>query len=304
MENIKTMTLKYIKYKYLFLMMLPGLSFYVVFHYVPIYGLQIAFKDYMFKLGIWGSPWIGFRNFTDLFFAESFRQVFRNTIVLSLYQLIFGFPAPIFFAIFLYEIRNVVFKKTIQTISYLPHFVSWVILGGLFLQFLSPSIGPINAVLRSLGMKPVYFLADPKWFRTVVVSTHIWKNVGWSSIVYLAALTGIDPELYNAGDMDGANRFQKIIYITLPSLIPVVTIMLIFSIGRIINDNFNQIFNLYNPSVYSVGDVISTYAYRMGLVKMQYSSAAAIELFKNIISFSLVVMANSVAKRINEYGIW
>jgi putative aldouronate transport system permease protein len=235
---------------------------------------------------------------------KSFGEVFRNTLLISIYKLIAGFPAPIIFALFLNEIRQVRFKKTVQTISYLPHFVSWVVLGGLFMQFLSPSTGPINVILKSLGMEPIYFLAEPKWFRSVLVTTSVWKGFGWGSIVYLAAITSISPQLYDAADIDGAGRFRKMWYITLPEMIPVITIMLIFSIGGIVGDDFDQIFNLYNEAVYNVGDVLSTYIYRVGLIDMKYSFSAAVGLFRNVISFALVFLANFVAKRINEYGIW
>lgn len=306
-SNIKTQKnefAKYWKYKYLTLMFIPAILYYLIFHYFPIYGIQIAFKAYKFKLGIWGSPWIGLENFRDLFAVESFWQVFRNTIVLSVYKLVWGFPLPIIFALLLNEIYNVHFKKIVQTISYLPHFVSWVILGGLFMQFLSPSIGPVNIFLKSLGIQPVFFLADPKWFRAVLVATSVWKGIGWGSIIYLANISSINPELYEAAIIDGSNRFQRVLYITLPSLAPVITIMLIFAVGGLVNDDFDQVFNMYNPAVYNVGDVLGTYTYRRGIESIEYSFATAVGLFKNIIAFVLIIFANTVSKKINEYGIW
>jgi putative aldouronate transport system permease protein len=285
---------KVFKFRYLYIMLIPGLIYFFVFKYIPIYGLLIAFKDYKFKLGIMGSEWIGLENFKLMFSYESFWEVFKNTIILSFARIIFSFPAPIILAIFLNEIKNIIFKRTIQTISYLPHFVSWVVLGGLFLQFLSPSIGPINVILKSMGIKPIYFMADNAWFRQVLVVTFIWKNAGWGSIIYLAALSNIDPQLYDSAHIDGANRMQRIIHITVPSLAPVITIMLIFEMGKIINDNFDQIFNMYNPAVYKVADVISTYTYRVGLVEMKYSMSTAIGLYKNIISFSMIIMAKAL----------
>jgi putative aldouronate transport system permease protein len=235
---------------------------------------------------------------------QSFWEVLRNTFIISGLKLVFGFPAPILLSLMLNEIRCTRFKRTVQTISYLPHFLSWIILSGIFIQFLSPSIGPLNILLKGMGIKPIYFLADEKWFRSVLVATHIWKTVGWGTIVYLAALTNINPEYYEAAYIDGANRWHCIRYITLPSLAPVITIMLIFAVGGIIEDDFNQIFNMYNEAVYSVGDVISTYTYRRGLVKLDYSFATAVDLFKNIIAFVLIITANKIANRINEYGIW
>jgi len=295
---------QYWKYKYLVLLFLPGIIYFIIFKYLPIYGLVLAFKDYRFLDGIMGSPWVGFKHFHEMFSLQSFWEVFRNTVIISFYHLVFGFPAPIIFALLLNEIRNVYYKKIVQTISYLPHFVSWVILGGLFMQFLSPSIGPINILIKSLGGTPIYFLADPKWFRSVLVITEIWKSLGWGSIVYLAAISGIDPSLYESASIDGAGRWHKAIHITLPSMMPVITIMLILNVGKLVNDNFDQIFNLYNPAVYKVADVIGTYTYRMGLENMRYSFSTAVGLFRNVISFTLLIIANQVSKKINDYGIW
>jgi len=295
----------YWKYRYLTLMFIPAVIYFIIFKYIPIYGIQIAFKSYRFKDGIFGSPWIGLENFKYLFSVPSFWEVLRNTLIISTYNLVLGFPAPIILALLLNEVRHAKFKKVVQTISYLPHFISWVVLGGIFVQFLSPSSGPINVVLKALGRNPIFFLADPRWFRTVLVVTSIWKGVGWNSIIYLATLSSIDPEQYEAADIDGANRLQKMLHITLPGLSHVVTIMLIFAVGGLIQDNFDQIYNLLlSPTVYSVGDVLSTYTYRMGLVNMEYSFSTAVGLFTNVVSFVLIVITNAIAKRINEYGIW
>lgn len=294
----------YWKYRSLVLLFVPALLFYILFKYLPIYGVQIAFKKYMFLKGIWGSPWIGFQNFEKLFGMASFWEVLRNTFIISGLKLLFGFPAPIILALLLNELRSVAFKRVVQTISYLPHFLSWVILSGIFIQFLSPSIGPINIVIKALGGKPIYFLGDENWFRPVLVFTHMWKTVGWGTIVYLAALTGINPEFYEAAYIDGATRWQSTRYITIPSLAPVITIMLIFAVGGVIEDDFSQIYNMYNEAVYSVGDVISTYTYRRGLVKMDYGFASAVDLFKNLVALVLIISANTVANRVNEYGIW
>lgn len=293
-----------VKHRYLYFMFIPVIAYYVVFKYVPIYGVQIAFKDYRFNLGIWGSEWVGLQVFRDLITSPTFGEVFRNTIVISLYKLAVGFPAPIFFALLLNEIVFSPYKKVIQTVSYLPHFVSWVILGGLFLQFLSPSIGPINIFLKSIGIKPIYFLASPRWFQTVLVVTSTWKTTGWGSIVYLASIAGINPELYEAAIVDGAGRLRRMVSITLPCMMPVITIMFIFAVGGIINDDFDQIFNMYNPAVYSVGDVISTYTYRVGLIRLEYSFATAVGLFRNVIALALIATTNTITKRINEYGLW
>lgn len=286
------------------LLFLPAVLYYVVFHYMPIYGVLIAFKSYKFTLGVWGSPWVGLKHFEDLFAVAGFWQVFRNTLLISLYKLVFGFPAPIAFALLLNEIRQTVFKRFVQTVTYLPHFLSWVVLAGLAIQFLSPSTGPINLLLKAAGLDPIFFLGDPSWFRSVLVATDIWKELGWGTIVYLAALSGVNPELYEAASMDGANRYQRMRHITLPAMTPVITIMLIFAVGRLVSDDFDQVFNLYNTAVMEVGDVLGTYTYRMGLVNMEYSFATAIGLFRNVVAFVLIVSANAIAKRINEYGLW
>lgn len=293
----------YRKYAALSLMLLPVIIYYIVFHYAPMYGVIIAFKNYSFSRGIIGSPWAGLANFKRMFASASFFEVFRNTLLISFYKLITGFPAPVVFAILLNELKNAKFKKTVQTISYLPHFLSWVILGGMFIQLLALS-GPVNIMLSKLGISPVYFLGDVKYFRSVLVVTSLWKSIGWGSIIYLAALTGIDPQLYEAAKIDGAGKFKQILHVTLPALVPVITIMFIFSVGSIINDDFDQIFNLYNEAVYSVGDVISTYNYRIGLLNSEYSYSTAVGLFKNVISVVLIVSTNFIAKKYNDYGIW
>lgn len=294
----------YWRYRELYLMLIPVIAYYVVFHYVPMYGAQIAFKDYKFNLGIIRSPWVGFEHFEYLFSLRSFKEIFRNTILISTYKLIFGFPAPIILAILLNELRIIPYKKAVQTISYLPHFLSWVILAAIFTQLLSPSTGALNILLTKLGFEPIFFLGDKSWFRSVLVFTSVWKGVGWGSIIYLASIAGINPEIYEAAIVDGAGRMRRIWHVTLPGLTPVITILLIFAIGRLTLDDFDQIFNLYNPSVYSVGDVISTYTYRKGLVDLQYSFAAAVGLFQNAISLVLIVIVNWVTKRFNEFGIW
>lgn len=296
--------LQYWRNRYLFLLFVPALIYYLVFCYGPLLGVQIAFKDYQFRKGILGSPWAGFKHFQALFSIRSFKEVFGNTLTISLLKLVFTFPTPILFAVLLSELRGTKFKKTVQTISYLPHFLSWVVLGGVFMQLLSPTTGPINGLLKQLGVPPVNFLTNVKWFRPVLVATSMWKGFGWGSIVYLAAISGVDPELYEAAEIDGAGRVRKILSITLPSIIPVVTIMFIFAIGGIVNDDFDQIFNLYNPSVYKVGDVLSTYTYRVGLVDMRYDFSTAVGLFKNVLAFALIVTTNAITKRINEYGLW
>ena len=294
----------YYKQRYLFIALIPAIIYYIIFHYGPMYGLTIAFKDFNFSKGIMGSEWVGFKNFALFLSTRDFRTVLSNTLIISLMQLIIGFPIPIIFALLLNEVRVKSYKRVIQTISYMPHFFSWVVLAGIFIEILSPSRGLVNVIITKLGGEPIHFMADKAWFRWVLVFSSIWKEMGWNSIIYLAALTGIDACLYEAASIDGASRMKQMYYVTIPSIMPIVSIMLIMSIGKLLNDNFDQIMNMYNSSVYSVADVISTYVYRMGLVDFKYSFATAVDVFKNVISFMLVILANTVAKKVGDYGIW
>jgi putative aldouronate transport system permease protein len=295
---------KYWRNRYLLLLLLPGILFYLVFRYRPMYGILIAFKDYRFRLGILGSPWVGFQVFRELLGARDFWIVFRNTVIISSYKLLVGFPAPIVLALLLNEVRNVSFKKAVQTISYLPYFISWVVLSGIFFQILSPSAGPVNHVIKALTGKTYYFLGDPALFRGTVVALSVWKGAGWGAVIYLAALAGVNPELYEAAHIDGASRWQQVLHVTLPAILPVITILFILNVGSVVEDDFDQIFNLYRPVVYEVGDVLSTYTYRKGLSEMRYSLATAVGLFQNVLAFLLVLGANQLSRRVGEYGIW
>ncbi len=286
-------------------MILPVLAQFIIFKYLPLYGVTLAFKDYHILEGISSSPWVGLFNFQRLFSSLDFLRVFKNTIVLALLNFIFGFPAPIILALMINELRGKVFKRVTQTISYLPHFVSWVILAGIFMEVLSPSRGPINAVIKALGFSPIFFLGNPDWFRPTLVVTNIWKGLGWGSIVYLAALGGINEELYDAARVDGCGRFPRILHVTLPGILPVVIIMLILASGNLVSDNFDQVFNLQNDGVINnVGDVLGTYIYRTGLKSLDYSFSTTLELFRNIISLALVVSTNKISKLVGEYGLW
>jgi len=296
--------MSYWKKKWIFLMLVPAIVYYIIFKYIPMYGATLAFKDYHIKAGIWGSPWAGLKYFKQLFGMNSFIEVLGNTLLISLYKLCFGFPVPILFAILLNEMRGNRVKKAVQTISYLPHFLSWVVLASIFTQFLSPSTGPFVKLLEKMGMEPIYVLTSPKYFRSFLVLSSVWKSIGWGSIVYLGALGNIDTELYDAASVDGCNRLQKIWHVTLPGLAPVITIMLLLEIGKLLNDDFDQIFNLYNEAVYRVGDVISTFIYRIGLLGVNYSLATAAGLFKNVLALILILGANAITKKINDYGLW
>lgn len=285
-------------------MLIPGLLFFLIFCYGPMYGLLIAFQDYYPLKGIADSPWVGFKHFKKLFTDPFFLSVLKNTLIISFYKLLICFPAPIFLCLALNEIKNLKFKKIAQSVSYLPHFVSWVVVSGIIIEFLSPSRGPINILLQELNMEPIFFVAESKYFRGVLVLSDLWKSIGWGSIVYLAAVTGVDPTLYEAAEMDGAGRIKKIIHVTLPTLVPIITVMFIMESGKVLNDSFQQVYNFLTPSTYEVGDVISTFVYRMGIQKMQYSFTTAVDLFKNIVSFILVLLTNYIARKTNDYALW
>ena len=296
----------YKKHFPLFVMFMPVIAYYIIFRYLPMGGIVLAFKDYKIKDGIWGSEWIGLENFQVAFSAPFFLRALKNSIIISVQKTVFGFPAPIILALMLNEIRHIKYKRVTQTISYLPHFLSWVVLAGLFQNILSPNTGMLNYILVNwFGFaKGIHFLGTASMFRPTLVITEIWKGVGWGSIVYIATISGIDPQLYEAAVCDGASRWQRMTHITLPSLMPTITILLIMNVGGILDAGFDQIFNLYNPAVYSTGDIIDTYVYRLGLGDMRYSFATAVGLFKNVIGFILVIGTNTVAKKINDTGIW
>jgi putative aldouronate transport system permease protein len=295
---------QYTAHAYFFLMLIPVLIYYAVFHYGPMYGVLMAFQDFKLLKGISGSPWIGFDNFREMFTGLYFLPVLKNTLIINFYKLLLGFPAPIILAIFLNEIRLKSFKKFVQTITYMPHFLSWVVLSGLVIEILSPSRGIVNYLLSLIGMKPIFFITSELWFRPIIILSEIWKNVGFSAIIYLAAIVGINPEMYEAAEVDGISRIKKIWYITLPSISSVVVIMLILSAGSIINDDFDQVFNLLNASVLKVGDVISTYTYTEGIAKGNFGYAAAVGLFKNVVALALVLTANFLAKRFSDETIF
>ena len=275
-----------------------------VFNYMPMYGILLAFKDYKIRDGIWNSQWNNFAHFKMLFQSYNFLRVLRNTLIISLQRILIGFPAPIIFAFMLNEITHMRYKKIVQTISYLPHFISWVVLGGIISEVLSPQRGIVNYIITSFGGEPIYFLTSKRLFRPILILTNIWQSIGWSSIIYLASLAAINPNLYEAAEMDGANRIQKAWHISLPSILPVVTIMFILRLGKVLNAGFDQIFNLYNPLVYEVADIIDTYVYRVGIIDARYDFTTAVGLFKNVIGVTLILITNRIVKSYSEYGIW
>ena len=300
----KKIITRIIRYKYLYLLFLPVLVWYIMFRYVPMYGIIIAFKNYNVFTGIADSPWVGFQFFRQFFQSMFFWRLLRNTFLISLYGLCFGFPAPIVLALLFNELKNGLFKRVVQTISYLPHFISTVIIVSMFVEFLSPSRGLINNIIASFGGERYYFLGDPRFFRPIYTIMNIWRGIGWGTIIYLAALTGINPELYEAAIIDGCNRFKQTLHVTMPGIANTIIIMLIFRIGDLLSVGSESIILMYNPAIYETSDVISTYVYRRGLVEAQYSFGAAVGLFDAIIGLALIGIANALAKRYSETSLW
>ena len=285
------------------LMLLLPMLFLAVFSFAPLFGILMAFQDYFPAKGILQSRWVGLENFDFIFSLPSSRQIFANTIIISLGKLATGIIVPVFFALLLNEIRVIAFKRTVQTIVYLPHFLSWVVLANVVSSILGFD-GPVNSLIQSMGHDPILFLGSNVWFRPVIILSDCWKEFGYGSIIYLSALTSIDPGLYESASLDGASRLQKIFYITLPMLVPTIVLMMALNLGNILNAGFDQIFNLYNPLVYETGDIIDTYVYRIGLIDMQYSLATAVGLIKSVIGFVLIMSSNLVSRKLVSRSIF
>ena len=294
----------YLKHKALLFLLVPGLCLFLVFNYLPMLGLVLAFKELRLSQGIFGSEWVGLEHFITLFSGRDFPNALINTVVISLLRLGFGFFAPIILALLLNEVRSGWYKRTIQTMTYIPYFLSWVILGGIFLLIFSSS-GPVNQSLVALGFPTVEFLTDDKWFVTVIIATGIWHAAGYGAVIYLAALAGISPTLYEAATVDGANRWQRMWHITIPGLLPTIITLLILNLGHILNAGFDQIYNMYNPAVYDSADIIETYVLRL-LVSMDFSLGTVAGLFKSVVGLILVVVANTFARKLTqgEQGIF
>lgn len=294
----------YKRNKYLILMLLPVLAYYIVFHYLPMYGTLIAFTDFSPRLGMWGSTWIGFDNFTNFFNSSMFSRVLVNTVTLSSLQILFGFPAPLVLALLLNEIRAERFKRAVQTISYMPHFISVMVLCGMLIDFTSTS-GILTQLVSNLtGITSKNLLTRPELFSTIYVASGIWQEIGFGSIIYLAALSGIDSELYEAATIDGASRLQQLWYITLPGIAPVVTVMFLLRIGRMMNVGYEKVLLLYNPSTYETAEIISTYVYKRGLLNMDYSLGAAVGLFNSVINLFMLVTFNKISKHFTDRGLF
>lgn len=290
--------------RYLLILFLPCFLYFLVFKYLPMYGIIISFKNYNLFKGFTASPWVGFKYYKMFFENPDTLIIVRNTLLLGIYKLFWEFPAPILFALVLNEIKNMTFKKIAQTISYLPHFISTVVVVGMVLEFLSPRNGFINIIIKSFGGEPINFMVSPHWFRTVYITSDIWKNLGWGTIIYLAALSNINPELYEAAIVDGANKFRQIWHITLPGIAPTIIIIFLLNTGKVIEIGFEKVFLLYSPAIYETADVISTYVYRVGIQQANFSYATAINLSKSLVSLIFIVTANYLSRKVSETSIW
>lgn len=292
------------KYRWMYLLMLPGICYYIVFQYLPMGGLLVAFQDYNLMKGVWGSQWVGVENFKNFFLSPDFPRLMKNTTILSMYRIFFGMLPDIALAVILNEIRSKWFKRTVQTITYGPYFLSWIIVYGLTFAFLAPDAGLINGWLRDSGHNPISFFTTEAYFRPMLILTDIWKNTGFGAIIYLAALATINPEQYEAAVVDGAGRWRQMWHVTLPGIRDVFVLLLILRIGHILDAGFEQVYIFLNARVYSVGDIIDTWVFRKGIEQLDFSSAATTGFFKSLIGFVLVWIANKIAKKMNGSGIW
>lgn len=291
------------RYKYVYIMLIPIVVWYILFCYRPLLGNVIAFKDYKASKGIWGSPWVGIKHFTAFFSSFYFWRLLRNTLLISLYGIIFSFPAPILLALLMNEMHSRWYKRTVQTITYMPYFISMIVICGMLMDFLKMD-GVITTILAALGMPNENYLMKPEAFRTIYVASDIWQNCGWNSIIYMAALSSIDQELYEAAAIDGANRFKQTLHVTLPGLLPTIMILLIIRIGAVLNVGYEKIILLYNSANADTSDVISSFVYRRGILEANFSYTTAVDLFNSVISFGLVMGANALSRRKTAYGLW
>ncbi|TYP79326.1 ABC transporter permease [Paenibacillus methanolicus] len=282
----------------------PALIFYILFRYVPMFGIIVSFKDYNLFSGIWKSEWVGLRYYKMFFDNPDAFNIIRNTFLLGLYKIIFGFPAPIILALLLNELKMKRYKRFVQTVSYMPHFLSPVVVAGILVMILSPSTGFVNQIIQDMGFEPINFLQKADWFRTIYVSSEVWQEIGWGSILYLAALTSIDPQLYEAARMDGANRWRQMWHVSIPGIMPAIVILFILQIGKIMELGFDKVFLLSNAATYETADIISTYVYRMGITSANFSYATAIDLFMGIIGLIFVYSANVISRKLGDTSLW
>ncbi|MCI9361765.1 MAG: sugar ABC transporter permease [Hungatella sp.] len=299
----KTLAKEFKRNWVLYVMMVPALIYFLLYCYFPMFGLVIAFQDYRVGDPFLGGKFVGFKHFTDFFQSYYFGRLLKNTFLLSMGVLIFGYPVPLIFALLLNEVRHLKFKKLAQTITYLPHFISLVVICGLILDFTKMD-GLINTLIKACGGEPIPFMSKPEWFKPVYIISDIWSSFGWNSIIFIAALLGIDQEQYEAASLDGAGRLKKILYISIPGITPVIMTTLLMRLGRVMSLGFEKVFNLYNASTYETADIISTFVYRQGILNANYSSAAAIGLFNAVINLALVMAANRISKKLTESSLW
>ncbi|AFC29090.1 YteP3 [Paenibacillus mucilaginosus 3016] len=301
---IRTLMRDILRDRWLYLMLLPGIAYFIVFKYVPMYGVTMAFQDYKPHLGMLNSPWVGMKHFERFFAEPQFWMLFRNTVLLAVYNLVFFFPMPIILALMLNEVRSGGYKRFVQTLIYIPHFVSWVVVVGIFYLLLTTENGVLNEIIFRLTGEKIAFLLDPDWFRTMIISQSIWKEVGWGTIIFLAALAGVDLQLYEAARMDGAGRWRQLWHITLPAIRSTIIILLILRLGNFLDSGFEHIFLMLTPTNRDVGDVFDTYVYVKGMTQAQYSYSAAVGLFKSVVGLGLVLGSNWLAKRFGQEGVY
>ena len=292
-----------IRDKWLYLLLLPGIVFLIIFRYIPIFGNVIAFMDYN-PYDAAQTTWVGLKHFQDLLTRPQFLQVFGNTLYISILKMVCGFPIPIILALMMNEMKNLKFKKVAQTLLYLPNFISWVVLAGLIMNMLDPDTGLVTSIINSISGEKIQVLTDTRYFVPMLIVTDIYKGAGWGTIIYFAALSGVDPQLYEAAEIDGARKWKQLLHITLPSITPTIVVMLILSCNNIVNAGFDQIFMLYTATVYSVADIIDTYVYRIGIQRADYSFSTAAGLFKSVIALVMILIVNTVAKKTGNEGIW
>ena len=288
----------------LYLLILPVLVYFIIFEYYPMYGVQIAFKDFIATKGIGGSPWVGWKHFVRFYESYYFWRLIKNTLGIGLYELVVGFPVPILLALMINEVRSRLFKRVVQTVTYAPHFLSTVVIVGMLFLFLSPQSGLVNQLLQWFGFEPIKFMTSPGWFKSVYVISGVWQQMGWNSIIYLAALSGVDPQLHDAAKVDGAGRLRRVWSINLPVIAPTIIILLILNVGRILSVGFEKVFLMQNSLNAEASAVIATHVYQAGIIGAQYSYSAAVGLFNAVINFLMLIVVNSIARKVNDTSLW
>lgn len=292
------------KTRFLHLLALPGVVYFIIFQYMPMYGVLMAFQNFKPRLGIWGSQWVGFDQFIKFFNHPNFMRLINNTLLINIFQILFVFPIPIIFALLLNEVRGRLFKRTVQTVSYLPHFISLPAIIGMLVMFLSPTDGAINRLIESMGGQSIYFMAEPGWFRPLYILSDIWTGTGWGAIIYIAALSGVNTELYESASLDGATRLQQMRHVSIPAITPTIIIMLLLSLGKLLSLGSEKVLLMQSPLTYDTSDVISTFVYRRGLEQNEYSFSTAVSVFNSVINIMILFGSNFVARRVSETSLW